>query len=255
MQTSQVNPAARPRIEYVLFDMDGLMIDSEKVFTDVTNQILRTYGKEMSWDIKAGCMGKPELVAAQYLLSFFPDIPLTLESFLVQRNELLDNIWPTVPLLPGVRKLVQHLRAHNIPIAIATGSRRQKYHLKTGHLGDVFDCFGDKVICADDKQYVLRGKPHPDIFITAARVLLGRDVGLPDGQCTVEQLSERVKGLVIEDALPGLQAGKRAGMSVVWVPDPNLLNVEYSGVERADQILRTLEEFVPEHWGLPPYLT
>jgi len=51
----------RPKIEYVLFDMDGLMIDSEKVYSDVTNTILGRYGKEMTWDMKAGCMGKRRL--------------------------------------------------------------------------------------------------------------------------------------------------------------------------------------------------
>jgi len=39
----------------------------------------------------------------------------------------------------------------------------------------------------------------------------------------------------------------------VWVPDPNLLNVEYTSEERADQILKSLEDFKPEEWGLPPY--
>ncbi|KAG5722184.1 putative uncharacterized hydrolase, partial [Termitomyces sp. T112] len=124
---------SRPQIEFVLFDMDGLMIDSEKVYTDVTNRILGQYGKKMTWDIKAGLMGKPEIAAAEHLLSFFPDIPLTLDSYLSQRNTLQDDIWPTVPLLPGVRKLVLHLKACNIPIAVATGSKRRNFELKTGH--------------------------------------------------------------------------------------------------------------------------
>ena len=40
---------------------------------------------------------------------------------------------------------------------------------------------------------------------------------------------------------------------VIWVPDPNLLNVEYLGAEKPDQVLGSIEEFVPEDWGLPPY--
>ncbi|KAM6496964.1 HAD-like domain containing protein [Amanita muscaria] len=243
----------RPEIEYVLFDMDGLMIDSERIYTEVTNQILRPYGKEMTWDIKAGCMGKPQLAAAEHLLSFFPDIPISTDSYLKTRNELQDQLWPTVPLLPGVRELVHHLKAHNIPMAIATSSRRDKFELKTKHLGDVFDCFEGKVVCGDDKQYGLRGKPHPDIFLAAARELLGRDVGYADKECSLDQLKERAKGLVFEDSLPGVQAGKRAGMSVVWIPDNNLLDVEYSEVEKADQTLKSLKEFVPEEWCLPVF--
>jgi len=43
-------------------------------------------------------------------------------------------------------------------------------------------------------------------------------------------------------------------VTVIWVPDPNLLNVEYSGTEKPDQMLKSLEDFVPEEWGLPPYV-
>ncbi|KAG2016225.1 hypothetical protein CC2G_009413 [Coprinopsis cinerea AmutBmut pab1-1] len=233
--------------------MDGLMIDSESMYTYVTNRILGRYGKEMTWDIKAGCMGKPERVAAAYLLSHFPDIDLDIETYLEERNRLQDEMWPTVKLLPGVKKLVQHLKKHNIPIAIATGSRRSKYILKTSHHPDVFDCFEGKVVCSDDKEYVSRGKPHPDIFLAAARELLKRDVGVPDAEPTEAHALERSRGLVIEDALTGMQAGKRAGMKVLWVPDANLLNVAYEGAEVADKTIKTLDEFVPEEWGLPPY--
>ncbi|KAK7043154.1 hypothetical protein VNI00_008508 [Paramarasmius palmivorus] len=249
-----MSSAATRKVEYVLFDLDGLMIDSEKIYTDVTSpscdhivdhgcrlwlpdEILAAFGKEMTWDMKAGCMGKPERPAAEHLLSFFPDIDLPLEEYLRQRNVLQDQRWPTVPLLPGVKKLVYHLKKHNIPIAVATGSRRRNYELKTGHLGEVFDLFDGKIVCADDKQWVMKGKPEPDIFLTAAREMLGRDVGRPREDVTPSQLAERAKGLVFEDALPGMQ----------------LLNVEYTGEERPDQQLKSLEEFVPEAWGLPPY--
>ncbi|KAF5388834.1 hypothetical protein D9757_005609 [Collybiopsis confluens] len=248
----------KTQIEYVLFDMDGLMIDSERIYTDVTNKILGKYGKEMSWDMKAGIMGKPEREAASHLLSYFPDIPLKLEDYLTQRNILQDLAWPTVPLLPGVKRLVLHLKKSGVPIAVATGSRRQKFELKTGHLGEVFECFEGRVVCGDDPREGMRGKPSPDIFLVSAKEMLGRDVGQIRGesegaQLTGEQKKARAKGLVFEDGLPGLQAGKRAGMSVVWVPDANLLNVEYTGSERADQVLESIESFVPEEWGLPPY--
>ncbi|KAF8990169.1 HAD-like protein [Hymenopellis radicata] len=227
------------KIEYVLFDMDGLMIDSEKIYSDVTNAILSKYGEEMTWDMKAGCMGKPEREAALHLLSFFPDISLTLEEYLVERNRLQDEAWPTVPLLPGVERLITHLKKHNIPIAVATGSRRRNYDMKTGHLGHVFGLFEGRI-------------PNPDIFLTAA-ALLGRDVGPLQGDLSSEHVAERARGLVFEDGLPGMQAGKRAGMNVIWVPDSNLLNVTYDGEEIADMILKSIEDFVPEEWCLPPY--
>jgi pseudouridine 5'-phosphatase len=104
---------------------------------------------------------------------------------------------------------------------------------------------------------------------------LGRVVGPNEERDMVEdaEREERARGLIFEDATLGVQAGKRAGMDgtvslylcnasawtpflsvVVWVPDENMLDVESSQVtERPDQILRSLEAFVPEEWGLPPY--
>ncbi|KAH8118954.1 HAD-like protein [Phellopilus nigrolimitatus] len=249
------SPASTPKVEYVIFDMDGLLIDSERIYTDVTNNILGKFGKKMTWDIKAGLMGKPERQAAEHLLSFFPGIPLTIEDYLRERDEQQDILWPHVQPLPGAVRLVQHLHAQGIPIAVATGTRRGKFELKTTHLEHLFGCFEGKVVCGDDDRIdKSRGKPCPDIFLVAARELLGLPVGTAEVEkAGVEERLIRARGLVFEDAIPGVQAGKRAGMHVAWVPDSNLLDVEYSGIYKADEILRSLEDFEPVKWGLPPY--
>ncbi|KAI0292711.1 HAD-like domain-containing protein [Multifurca ochricompacta] len=247
--------ASQKKIEYVIFDMDGLMIDSERVYTDVTNDILAQYGATMTWEIKAGLMGKPERAASAHLLSFFPNIPLTIDDYIAQRRVLQDARWPHVQLLPGVERLVAHLAAHDIPIAIATGSMRRNYELKTAHLQHVFARFGSgHVVCGDDGA-AGRGKPFPDVFLAAARTL-GRAVG-PNEEVKVvteAERDERARGLVFEDAILGVQSGKRAGMNVVWIPDENLLGVGPSQItERPDRVLHSLEDFVPEDWGLPPF--
>lgn len=138
---------------------------------------------------------------------------MDVDAFLVERNRVQDSLWPSVTLLPGVHRLIHHLKKHNIPMAIATSSRRRNYNMKTTHLQSVFGCFDGKVVCGDDHQYNMKGKPAPDIFITTAREMLNRDVGHPEVSQTDIQINERRKGLVFEDALPGVQAGKRAGMS------------------------------------------
>ncbi|CDO76967.1 hypothetical protein BN946_scf184281.g14 [Trametes cinnabarina] len=271
---------ARGQIEYVIFDMDGLLIDSERVYTDVTNELLAPYGKEMTWDIKAGLMGKPEREAAAHLLSFFPDLPpsFTIDYYLQARRELQDKRWPSVRPLPGALKLVQHLHKHQVPIALATGSQRRNFELKSSHLSELFDCFEGGIVCADDGLVRPgRGKPHPDIFLVAAEKFLQRKVGtgeVGEDHVSEEETAERAKGLVFEDAIPGVQAAKRAGMKgekprslvttyaltvfppVVWVPDANLLAIGGEAAppaETPDQLLKSLEEFVPEEWGLPPY--
>jgi pseudouridine 5'-phosphatase len=184
-----------------------------------SDNILSEYGKTMTWDIKAGLMGKPEKEAAIHLLSFFPDIQLTIQDYLVERDRQQDLLWPKVQPLPGVIKLVNHLHKHKIPIAVATGSRRRNLILKTTHLRDeFFGCFGERILCADDgKIGPGKGKPHPDIFVACAKDVLGRPVGETEQDveaCSETAREERAKGLVFEDAIPGMQAGKRAGMKV-----------------------------------------
>ena len=104
-----------------------------------------------------------------------------------------------------------------MPIAIATGSVRRNYERKTAHLQHVFGRFGEHVVCGGDDG-AGRGKPFPDVFLAAARAL-GRPVGLneDDGEAVIGEAerTERARGLVFEDAIPGVQAGKRAGMSGV----------------------------------------
>jgi pseudouridine 5'-phosphatase len=185
-----------------------------------------------------------------HLLSFFPNIPLTIDTYLAARRRMQDELWPTVTLLPGVSALVLHLQKHRVPIAIATGSQRRNYVLKTQHeaVREVFACFelGRNVVCGDplvpeevaaaeaesssssssseDSRSARmgikkgRGKPHPDVYLVAAKECLDRAVGdvsiVMDGVAiSDEERDERSKGLVFEDAVPGVQSAKRAGMN------------------------------------------
>lgn len=236
----------------------------------------------MTWEIKAGLMGKrtpkqsisrtyththteanplpllAERESAAHLLSHFPGIDLTIDTYLAQRRAGQNLRWPHVALLPGIDRLVRHLHAHAIPIAIATGSSRPHYGIKTSGHKDLFVLFGNNVVCADDGAHAYgRGKPCPDVYLYAARELLGRQVGEAENDdvagVTEGEREERARGLVFEDAIPGMQAGVRAGMQVVWVPDEGLMGVPYEGVERATVTLKSVEEFRPEEWGLPPY--
>jgi pseudouridine-5'-monophosphatase len=147
-------------------------------------------------------MGKPERESAAHLLSFFPGIDLTIDDYLLARDAAQNARWPTVPLMPGAKRLIEHLHKNNVPMAIATGTRRSAYEIKTSQLQDVFSHFGSKVVCADDGVIGMgRGKPHPDIYLWAAKHLLKRDVG--DITASESELSEayvqaRARGLVFE---------------------------------------------------------
>ena len=129
--------------------------------------------------------------------------------------------WPHVQLLPGIARprLVAHLSTYNVPIAIPTGSSRRNVGLKTAHLQHVFAHFGaSNAICASDHA-AGGSKPFPDVFLAAAR-RLGRDVGALDGEgdrVGEKECEERARGLVFEDAILGVMAGKRAGMSGAFI--------------------------------------
>lgn len=150
------------------------------------------------------------VASATHLLSCFPGIEITIDQYLTESQEKLDAKWPTVRLLPGVQRLIQHLVKHNVPIVVATASSRRNFDRKSENLKDFFDCFQGNIVCADDVAGKTTGKPDPYIFLHAAGVL-GKAVGVTE-QCTEAEAEERSKGLVFEDAVYGVQAGKRAGM-------------------------------------------
>lgn len=176
-----------------------------------------------------------ERPASEHLLSFFPDIPLTIDDYIKERREKQDLAWPSVRPLPGVVKLVNHLAKHKIPIAVATGSMRRNYVLKTTHLPELFDLFEGKVVCGDDPRLQGRGKPNPDVFLLAAEIL-GKKVGMGDvtDLTSGDLVEERARGLIFEDATNGVQAGKRAGMNggckCVAPPEVILTMLPFSGL-------------------------
>lgn len=261
-------PGPQP-VKAVLFDMDGLLIDSENVYTDVVNEVLKPYGKEQTWATKQKLMGRPERDATQILLAdLWPprsadepynldDCPFDIENFLKDRNHLLLKAFETVKPMPGAQKLVSHLARHNIPICVATGSKTPNYKIKSGANPDLFGPFQGRAICGDDPR-LSRGKPQPDIFLLAAREGLGIDelkASIRDHGAEHDGSLKGSEGsiLVFEDATNGVEAAIKAGMQVVWVPDENLRSVVGDDIGATVTLKGGLNEFKPELFGLPPY--
>ncbi len=222
------NPAAASQ---ALFDMDGLLLDTEIIYTEVTQRIVGRFGKVFDWSIKSHMIGRGSRESSQYLVEAL-DLPITAEGYLSERDSLLREAFPFCRPMPGAERLVRHLRRHDIPIAVATSSNRELFELKISRHRDWFELF-DTVVTGDDPE-VTRAKPAPDIFLVAARRLGG----------------QTATSLVFEDAPSGLEAGKAAGMNVVAVPDPNMDKKQY---QDACIILDSLEQFEPRDFGFPPY--
>ncbi|MDX1605871.1 MAG: HAD-IA family hydrolase [Candidatus Competibacterales bacterium] len=218
------------RISHVIYDMDGLLLDTEPFYTEVTQTIAGRYGRVFDWSVKQHMIGRPALESARYLVQTL-DLPLAPEQYLEERERLLRERFPAAEPLPGALELTRHLHAHGVPQAVATSSSTEFFELKTQRHGEWFGLF-DQIVTGDDPA-VQRGKPAPDIFLAAARRL-----NAEPAQC-----------LVFEDAPSGLRAARAAGMAVVVVPDFNMDRTVYA---EADEILDSLIGFRPEHWGLPP---
>ncbi|MGE8068321.1 HAD-IA family hydrolase [Pseudomonas sp. NPDC089569] len=218
-------------IKAVIFDMDGLLLDTEGIYTEVTSIIAGRFGRTFDWNIKQNIIGRGAADLARYVVEAL-ELPMTAEEFLVIREPLMRERFPAAQAMPGARELVRHLKDNRIPIAVGTSSSSQSFAQKTTLHRDWFALF-DAIVTADDPQ-VGAAKPAPDIFLTAARRL-----GVAPQDC-----------LVFEDSPFGVTAAKAAGMTAIAIPDAAMADEKYA---HADGILRTLKAFNPRSFGLPAF--
>ncbi|EPY50853.1 haloacid dehalogenase-like hydrolase [Schizosaccharomyces cryophilus OY26] len=232
-----------------LFDMDGLLVDSETILTKTTNHLLERYGKgPLPLSIKAQMMGRPGEKAAEVVINW-SKIPMTNQEFVDEQQVIRAKFWPSMTLLPGAEALLQFLNTKNIDMALATSSNTANYQMKTNHLRHAFDKFGDNVITGDDPRIPPnRGKPHPDIWLQALNLINQnrRKRNLPalsPSDC-----------IAFEDSVPGVKSAKAAGMHVIWVPDTAILNLFRDQlkelVDDQCEFLMSLEDFQPEKFLL-----
>jgi pseudouridine-5'-monophosphatase len=185
---------------HVLFDLDGVLLDTERLYTVATQSVVARFGKTFTWAIKRDAMGRDAKVSARIILERL-DVPLSPEAFLIERNAVLTGLFADCQAMVGAEAFVRQLRAEGVPMAVATSSDRDFYAMKV-RPHPWFELF-DAVVCGDDPR-VSAKKPAPDIFLVAAR-----ELGVEPGRC-----------LVFEDSLAGVEAARAAGMRVVAIPDP-----------------------------------
>jgi pseudouridine-5'-monophosphatase len=154
------------RVTHVIFDLDGLLLDTESLYTKATQKIFDRYGKTFDWSIKSKIMGRKPLDAAKHVVEM-AKLPLDAADFNEELYKSLETVFPEAQLMPGAAALVKHLQTCGIPLAVATGSSLHTYQLKVSAHSDVFSCF-HHVVCSDDSE-VKNGKPSPDIYLTAAK--------------------------------------------------------------------------------------
>lgn len=231
-----------PPIRACLFDLDGLLINSEHLLTEARNAVLaEDYSRPpMDWAVKAWLQGRSATDSTRILYEW-ADLPctITIEEFQGKLNARLREVFKRTALMPGAGELLRRLsrattgggegRGKVIEMALATSSQTAMYKLKTAHLereGGVLRLIPEKhkVLGDDAGLKDGRGKPAPDIFLLALKAV---NQGLRENG-EKEIMPEEC--LVFEDAVAGVEAARRAGMRVVWVPDPGLREL-YRGQE------------------------
>ncbi|EKD18257.1 uncharacterized protein L3040_004784 [Drepanopeziza brunnea f. sp. 'multigermtubi'] len=223
-----------PPVRACLFDMDGLLIDSEDKYTISTNTILNKYGRpNIPWSLKAKLQGRPGPAAGD-VLHEWAQLPIPRAQYASEVHALQQSLFPTCAPLPGVPVLLRNLHTattttpprRQLHLALATSSHQHTFALKTRHLEqDLMHVFpAERRVLGDDARIAPgRGKPSPDIYLLA----------LADVNATRPAGEEEIRPeecLVFEDSVPGVEAGRRAGMRVVWCPHPELYR-EFQGRE------------------------
>jgi pseudouridine 5'-phosphatase len=247
-----------PPVRACLFDMDGLLLDTEDIYTLCINTILRKSGRpDMPWSIKAQLQGRPG-PEANKIFHEWAQLPMSDEEYMKEYSALQLKNFPSAKPLPGVETLLSDLArtrywdlkkegnkaaAQRVHMALATSSNSKNFAVKTSHLTPLFSVFepSRRVLGDDDRIAKGRGKPLPDIYLLALKTI---NDSLPLGEKAITP----EECLVFEDSVPGVEAGRRAGMRVIWCPHP-MLKKEYAGREKEILAGRTNQagEGVDEH--------
>lgn len=213
--------------------MDGLLLDTEDIYTLCADNVLTKYGRpRLPWSVKAKLMGVPGSSNGD-VFHAWAQLPISREQFKHEQNEQQRLHFPECAALPGAVDLLSHLKiAHNrdgrwIETALATSSEKYNYDRKASRpeTKKFLDLIPEhrRILGDDPRLQRGRGKPAPDIYLLALETI---NSTLPEGEPKITP----IECLVFEDSVPGVESGRRAGMRVIWVPHPGLA-AEYTGRE------------------------
>ncbi len=179
----------------ILFDLDGVLIDSERLYYRAYSEVLAEFGVSVSPQV----YGREWISAghgAEYAVRTFA-LPIGAEEVVARKNPIYSRLLrDEVALMPGAREALVRLSAE-FPLVLATNARANDVEMVLARF-DLRGFFRDVVV----RGRYARPKPAPDAFVTAAQSL-----GLPNARC-----------VVIEDAWKGLKAAHDAGSRIIAVP-------------------------------------
>lgn len=206
-------------IEAVVFDLDGVLLDSEQVWDAAREQLAREHGGRWHERAQAHMMGMSSKEWSVYMHDVIglPEPPEEINAEVVERLSAIYRL--ELPLIPGAVEAVRRVAA-GFTVGLASSSNRPLIDLvlELAGLEDAFDA-------TVSSEEVERGKPAPDVFLEAARRL-----GVASRACAV-----------VEDSRNGILAGRAAGMRVVAIPNTHFPPGE-EALAAADVVLRSIDE-------------
>ena len=209
-------------IEAVVFDLDGVLIDSEHVWDEVRQQLAEERGGTWNENASRDMMGMSSIEWSRYMRDVvgLTDEPVEISAEVVRRLE--DRYRRELPMIAGAEQAVERL-AERWPLALASSSNRELIDLvlESSGLGRYFEA-------SVSSEEVARGKPAPDVFLEAADRL---EV-------------EPTRCAAVEDSENGILAAEAAGMRTIAIPNPHYPPHD-DALTTADAVLASIDELAP----------
>jgi HAD superfamily hydrolase (TIGR01509 family) len=209
--------------EAVVFDLDGIIVDSEHVWDEVRQQLAEERGGRWNEQASRDMMGmsSPEWSRYMHDVIGLAEPPEEINAEVVRRLEAVYR--ERLPLIPGAVEAVEQLAAR-LPLGLASSSNREliDFVLEVSSLARHFTA-------TVSSEEVARGKPAPDVYLEAARRL-----GVRPERCAA-----------VEDSEAGIRSAKAAGMRVLAVPNPHFPPAD-DALAEADVVLASIAELTPE---------
>jgi len=211
------------QIDAVIFDLDGVLVDTEHVWDDARKELARERGRPWPEDASRAMMGMSSLEWSRYMHEVvgLPEPPEEISAEVVGR--LQDIYRRELPLFDGAVSAVERLAKH-WPLGLASSSNRELIDLVL-ELAGLAEYFRATV----SSEEVPRGKPAPDVYLETARRLA----------------ADPKRCAAVEDSENGIRSAKAAGMRVLAIPNA-LYPPADDALALADDVLGSLEELTPE---------
>jgi pseudouridine 5'-phosphatase len=191
------------KITSIIYDCDGVLLDTEPIYTEAANKVLEEFNQTLPLKLKLALLGQSGDNVANSMVTNL-HLPITPQQYKERAKREEQSRFPNCKIVKGAEEAVSLISKNQIPLAIATSSISASFAIKTRGKDELFSHF--KVITKGDQ--VRRPKPDPEIFQTTFTKLKEMHPELLAEEC-----------LVIEDSPSGIRGALGAGMKCFWLLD------------------------------------